>query len=67
MEVRDMSLKGRRKRQHNKPGSHVDKYLGLAEKSRQANAADQTRWERRVAEATQAPAAEVEPTETATE
>lgn len=66
MEVRDMSLKGRRKRQHNKPGSHVDKYLGLAEKSRQANAADQTRWERKAAETTQTPTGEAEPSETTT-
>lgn len=64
-----MSLKGRRKRQHRKPGSHVDKYAGLAEKSRQASAASLTRWERRAADAeiTTTQTADAEPAESVTE
>lgn len=64
-----MSLKGRRKRQHRAPGSHVDKYAGLAEKARQASAASQVRWERKAAEAETTPiqTGDVEPVESVTE
>jgi hypothetical protein len=67
MEVRAMSLKGRRKQPRRKPGSHIDRYADLAAKARQASEVDQMRWERKAAETAPAPTDEVDSTESATE
>ena len=63
-----MSLKGRRKRQRRKPGSHVDRYARLAEQARQA-AASKKRQDPKTAnvETTPTQSGETEPADIATD